>query len=331
MGRMIDGFGRKIDYLRISVTDRCNFRCHYCMPEKQTFLPHKDLLDYTEIALLANRFIAHGIRKIRLTGGEPLVRRDIEVLVRELGGHVQAGRLDELTLTTNGSRLTQFAPILAEAGVKRINVSMDSLDADVFREISRGGDLAQVLDGIKAAKANGIAIKINMVALKEQNQSDLLPISEYCAANGFDMSIIETMPLGDGVSGRQDRYIALDDFIAPLRDTFDLQPSTHRSSGPARYWQVEPLGLRLGLITPMSHNFCDDCNRLRLTTDGKIYMCLGSEMHVDFRTAIREEGMEAVDRLLQKALRLKPERHDFERQMAQPDLRLGRHMNATGG
>lgn len=331
MGHMIDGFGRKIDYLRISVTDRCNFRCHYCMPEKQTFLPHADLLDYTEIALLANRFIAHGIRKIRLTGGEPLVRRDIEVLIRELGAHVQAGRLDELTLTTNGSRLAQFAPILAEAGVKRINVSMDSLDSDVFREITRGGDLAQVLDGIAAAKANGIAIKINMVALREQNQSDLLPIAEYCAANGFDLSIIETMPLGDGVSGRQDRFIALDDFIAPLRDTFDLQPSTHRSSGPARYWQVVPLGLRLGLITPMSHNFCDDCNRLRLTTDGKIYMCLGSEMHVDFRKAMRDEGMEAIDRLLQKALRLKPERHDFERQMAQPDLRLHRHMNATGG
>jgi GTP 3',8-cyclase len=331
MGRMIDGFGRKIDYLRISVTDRCNFRCHYCMPEKQTFLPHRDLLDYSEIALLANRFIAHGIRKIRLTGGEPLVRRDIDVLIRELGGHVHSGRLDELTLTTNGSRLTHFAPILAESGVRRINVSMDSLDADAFRDITRGGDLVQVLDGASAAKANGIAIKINMVALKGQNQSGLLPMAEYCAANGFDLSIIETMPLGDGVVGRQDRYIAIDDFIEPLQSTYELQPLTHRSAGPARYWQVAPLGLRLGLITPMSDNFCDDCNRLRLTTDGKIFMCLGSEMHVDFRKAIREDGMDAVDRLLQKALRLKPERHDFERQMAQPDLRLARHMNATGG
>ena len=331
MSRMIDGFGRKIDYLRISVTDRCNFRCHYCMPEKQTFLPHADLLDYTEIALLANRFIAHGIRKIRLTGGEPLVRRDIEVLIRELGSHVQAGRLDELTLTTNGSRLAQFAPILAEAGVQRINVSMDSLNPDVFREITRGGDLAQVLDGIDAAKSNGIAIKINMVALKDQNQSELLPMSEFCAANGFDLSIIETMPLGDGVADRQDGYIAINDFIAPLLAAYALQPIAHRTAGPARYWQVESLGLRLGLITPMSHNFCDDCNRLRLTTDGKIFMCLGSEMHVDFRKAVREEGMDAVDRLLQKALRLKPERHDFERQMADPELRLNRHMNATGG
>lgn len=331
MTGMIDGFGRKIDYLRISVTDRCNFRCHYCMPEEQTFLPHADLLDYREIALLADRFIAHGIRKIRLTGGEPLVRRDIEILIRQLGRHVHAGRLDELTLTTNGSRLKQFAPILAEAGVRRVNVSMDSIDPDVFRQITRGGDLEQVLGGVAAAKTNNIAVKINMVALKGQNQCDLLPMAKYCATNDFDLSIIETMPLGDGIVGREDSYIAIDDFITPLRSAFNLEPLAHRSAGPARYWKVAPLGLRLGLITPMSHNFCDDCNRLRLTTDGKIFMCLGSEMHVDFRKAIREEGMDAVDRLLQKALRLKPERHDFERQMVQPEMRLARHMNATGG
>lgn len=331
MTNMIDGFGRKIDYLRISVTDRCNFRCHYCMPEKQKFLPHGELLDYSEIALLANRFIAHGIRKIRLTGGEPLVRRDIDILIKELGRHLQSGRLDELTLTTNGSRLSEFAPLLARSGIKRINVSIDSLNADIFRDITRGGDLTQVLAGVSAAKINDIAIKINMVALKDQNESDLLPIAEYCSKNGFDLSVIETMPLGDGVSGRQDRFIALEDFIEPLRSRYDVTPIAYRSSGPARYWRVAPLGLRLGLITPMSDNFCDDCNRLRLTTDGKIFMCLGSEMHVDFRKAMREEGMEAVDRLLQKALRLKPERHDFERQLAQPDLRLVRHMNATGG
>ena len=328
---MIDGFGRKIDYLRISVTDRCNFRCHYCMPEKQSFLPHSDVLDYTEIASLANRFIAHGIRKIRLTGGEPLVRRDIEVLIKELGRHVGAGRLDELTLTTNGSRLTQFSSILAESGVRRINVSIDSLDPNIFRDITRGGDLAQVLEGVSAAKASGLHIKINMVALKDQNQNDVLPMAEYCTANSFDLSIIETMPLGNAVEDRQDQYITIDDFVAPLRARFELHPLADRSSGPARYWHVAPLGLRLGLITPMSHNFCDDCNRLRMTTDGKIFMCLGSEMHVDFRKAMREEGMDAVDRLLQKALRLKPERHDFERQMARPDMRLSRHMNATGG
>ena len=328
---MIDGFGRKIDYLRISVTDRCNFRCQYCMPEKQKFLPHNALLDYREIALLANRFMAHGIRKIRLTGGEPLLRRDIEVLIHELGGHVKAGRLHELTLTTNGSQLAKFAPLLTEAGVKRINVSVDSLNPVIFREITRGGDLAEVLLGIKAARTHGIAIKINMVALKGQNQSDLMPMAEFCAENGFDLAIIETMPLGDGVSGRQDRFIQIEDFIAPLREQYELTPITHRSAGPARYWNVAPLGLRLGLITPMSRNFCDDCNRLRLTTDGKIFMCLGSEMHVDLKKAMRDEGMVAVDRLLQQALRLKPERHDFERQMADPDLRLARHMNATGG
>ncbi len=328
---MIDGFGRKIDYLRISVTDRCNFRCQYCMPERQKFLPHNDLLDYREIALLANRFIAHGIRKIRLTGGEPLLRRDIEVLIRELGGHVHAGRLDELTLTTNGSRLAEFAPVLVEAGVRRVNVSIDSLNPEMFAEITRGGDLDQVLAGIEAAKAAGIAIKINMVALRDQNQDALIPMAEYCAANGFDLAIIETMPLGESVAGRQDRFIAIDDFITPLRDRFDLTLLSHRSAGPARYWQVAPLGLRLALITPMTHNFCDDCNRLRLTTDGRIFMCLGSEMHVDFKKAMREEGMEAVDRLLQRALKLKPERHDFERQLARPELRLARHMNATGG
>jgi cyclic pyranopterin phosphate synthase len=331
MTDMIDGHGRHIDYLRISVTDRCNFRCHYCMPEKQKFLPHADVLDYSEIALLANRFIAHGIRKIRLTGGEPLVRRDIDILINELGTHVQAGRLDELTLTTNGSRLRQFAPILARSSFSRVNISLDSLNPDMFRTITRGGDLAQVLDGISAAAEHGLRVKINMVALKDENQSEIIAMAEFCAANRYDLSLIETMPLGEGVADRQDRYIPMEDFIAPLRDCFELEPLAHRSSGPARYWNVAPLGLRLGLITPMTHNFCDDCNRLRLTTDGKIYMCLGSSMHVDFRKAMRENGMEAVDKLLQQALRLKPARHDFERQLAEPAQRLSRHMNATGG
>jgi GTP 3',8-cyclase len=328
---MIDGFGRKIDYLRISVTDRCNFRCHYCMPVKQTFLPHNDLLDYSEIALLVDRFIAHGIRKIRLTGGEPLLRRDIGVLIDTLGNHVHAGRLDELTLTTNASRLKEFAPQLAAAGIRRINVSLDSLDLDKFAAITRGGNLKQVLTGIDAARSNNIAIRINMVALKGENEIDLIPIAQYCATNGHDLAIIETMPLGDGVAGRKNGFIALDDFIAPLKDQYHLAALPHRTAGPARYWQVEPLGLRLGLITPLSSNFCDDCNRLRLTTDGKIFMCLGSNMNVDFKHALRSEGLTAVDRLLQKALQLKPERHDFEHQMANPDERLGRHMNATGG
>lgn len=328
---MIDGFGRTIDYLRISVTDRCNFRCFYCMPEQQSFLPHRDLLTYDEIMVLVARFIQHGIRKIRLTGGEPLVRRDIAVLIEALGQRVHAGDLEELTMTTNGSRLEQFAPLLAAAGMKRINVSLDTLDARKFREISRGGNLPTVLAGIHAATAHGLDIKINMVALKDENEDALMPMAEFCAENGFDLTLIETMPLGADVSDREERFVPLDAFIAPLHAIYEIHPLAHKSAGPARYWRVEPLGLRLGLITPMSHNFCDHCNRIRLTTDGKIFMCLGSELHVDLRKALREGTLPDVDLLLQKALRLKPQRHDFETQLAQPDLRLARHMNATGG
>ncbi|MEE9434013.1 MAG: GTP 3',8-cyclase MoaA [Sphingorhabdus sp.] len=328
---MQDAFGRKVDYLRISVTDRCNFRCHYCMPQNQKFLPHDALLDYREINDIASRFIAHGIRKIRLTGGEPLVRKDVGVLIRALGAHVHAGRLDELTLTTNGSRLSKFASLLADAGVQRVNVSADSLDPQRFAKITRGGDVAQLLTGIATAKKAGISIRINMVAMKGQNEDDLLPMARYCAENGHDLALIETMPLGSGVTSRSDDYIALDDFVAPLRVSQKLAPLDHRTSGPAHYWNVDPMGLRLGLITPMSENFCNDCNRLRLATDGKVYMCLGSSMHVDFKRAIRQEGVDAVDALLQKALRLKPQRHNFEQQLVEPALRLERHMNATGG
>lgn len=301
------------------------------MPEQQTFLPRSDLLDYTEIALISARFIKHGIRKIRLTGGEPLARRNVDVLIRELGRHVQSGALDELTLTTNGSRLAHFAPILKESGVRRINVSMDSLDPAKFRAITRGGDLGQVMDGITTARRSGLAIRVNMVALKGVNDDEIMPMAEYCAANGLDLALIETMPLGDGVTGRTGQFIALEEFIAPLQKTGKITHLNHKTAGPARYYRVESLDLRLGLITPMTHNFCGDCNRLRLTSDGKVHMCLGSDFHVDFRDAIRGGGMDAVDRLLQKALRLKPERHDFERQMEDRQLRLNRHMNATGG
>jgi GTP 3',8-cyclase len=328
---MIDGYGRKIDYLRISVTDRCNFRCHYCMPEKQKFLPHDALLDYTEIALLVNRFIAHGIRKIRLTGGEPLVRRDIGQLIDALGRHIADGQLDELTMTTNGSLLAEHSAMLASAGMRRINVSLDSLDPEKFRAITRRGNLSAVLNGIDAAAAAGIKIKINMVALKHQNEADLLPMAEFCARGGHDLAVIETMPLGEGVASRQNDFIALNDFIKPLLRHNRITPTDYVTAGPARYWLAEPLGLRLGMITPMSHNFCDGCNRLRLTTDGKIYMCLGSKLHVDFKQAIRGGGLEAVDQLLKRALKLKPHRHDFEHQLAHPELRLDRHMNATGG
>ena len=327
---MIDGHGRHIDYLRISVTDRCNFRCQYCMPERQDFLPNAQALTATEIVNLAQRFMAHGIRKIRLTGGEPLMRRDFGDIVTGLGTSI-GKELDELTLTTNGSRLADYAQLLANVGVKRINVSLDSLDAQQFSSTTRGGDLDTVLNGIAEADAAGIDIKINMVALKNQNLSQLLPVAEYCAKRGYDLSIIETMPLGDGVSGRTSEYVAADVFTAALFENYQAMPLAYRTAGPARYWQIEPLGLRLGLISPLSQNFCDGCNRLRLTTDGKIFMCLGSEMHVDLKKALREDGPEAVDILLRHALRLKPARHDFETQMQRPDSRIARHMNATGG
>jgi GTP 3',8-cyclase len=301
------------------------------MPEKQSFLPQPELLDYTELSLIADRFIDHGIKRIRLTGGEPLVRRDIAVLLQQLGKQVQRGRLDELTLTTNGSLLAHHASALASAQVKRINVSLDSLDSKRFAEITRGGKLQTVLRGIDAAQNAGIAVRINMVAMKGVNEHDILPIAVYCAENGHDLAVIETMPLGTDIANRGEHYIPLDEFVAPLKERFDFAPLQHRTAGPARYWQLSPLNLRLGLITPMSRNFCDDCNRLRLTTDGKIYMCLGSDLHVDLRGAIRNDGIAGVDHLLQTALRLKPERHDFERQLEDKDLRLHRHMNATGG
>ncbi len=328
---MLDGFGRKIDYLRISVTDRCNFRCQYCMSEKMTFMPKSELLTLEEITLIAERFIGHGVKKIRLTGGEPLVRRDMSDVIQRLGRKVKSGELEELTLTTNGSLLEEYADHLAEHNVRRINVSMDTLDPDKFAEITRGADVHQVLSGISAARQAGINVKINMVALRDFNQDALMPMAEYCAKNGHDLTVIETMPLGDVGADRKLEHISAEEFIAPLSDQYSVSPIEHKSAGPARYMAVEPLGLRLGMITPLSNNFCDNCNRLRLTTDGKIFMCLGHNAHVDLRAAVRNEGIEAVDRLLQKALKLKPLRHDFNAQLDGSAEILERHMNVTGG
>ena len=328
---MQDGFGRKIDYLRISVTDRCNFRCQYCMSEKMTFMPKSELLSLEEITLIAERFISHGIRKIRLTGGEPLVRRDMKDVIQRLGRKVKSGELEELTLTTNGSLLTEYADHLADHAVRRINVSMDTLDPDRFSEITRGAKVETVVDGIAAAKAAGIAVKINMVALRNFNEADLLPMAEFCAANGHDLTIIETMPLGDVGADRTLAHISAEEFLAPVNDQYTLKPLPRRSSGPARYVSVAPLDLRLGMITPLSNNVCDDCNRLRLTTDGKIFMCLGHNAHVDLRAAIRKDGITAVDQLLQQALKLKPLRHDFNAQLNGSAEILERHMNVTGG
>ncbi len=328
---MQDGFGRKIDYLRISVTDRCNFRCQYCMSEKMTFMPKSELLTLEEITLIAERFIGHGIRKIRLTGGEPLVRRDMKDVIQRLGRKVESGDLKELTLTTNGSLLSEYADHLAAHHVQRINVSMDTLDPRRFAEITRGADVNVVLAGIEAAKSAGIRVKINMVALRDFNESDLVPMAQYCARNGHDLTIIETMPLGDVGADRALAHISADEFLKPLSNCYSITPIPHRSAGPARYASVEPLGLKLGMITPLSNNFCDDCNRLRLTTDGKIFMCLGHNAHVDLRSAVRNNGIPAVDQLLRQALKLKPRQHDFNAQLDGSAEILERHMNVTGG
>lgn len=328
---MRDRFGRIADYLRISVTDRCNFRCTYCMPENSRFLPRDELLSYEEIARIAERFIERGIRRIRITGGEPLVRRDIGDLMVHLGRHVASGRLDELLLTTNGSLLADHVDTLRQANVRRINVSLDSVDPGRFAAISRGGRLGDVLAGLEAARLAGLAVKINMVALRGRNEEDIVPVAEYCAANGFDLVLIETMPLGGAIDDREDRYVALDDFARPLFAVHPPVALDYRTAGPARYHMLTSLGLRVGLITPLSDNFCAGCNRLRLSTDGKIHPCLGSPIALDLRAAIRNGGIAAVDRALDEALLQKPERHDFEAQLAHPEARLARHMNHTGG
>ncbi|WP_375381402.1 GTP 3',8-cyclase MoaA [uncultured Sphingomonas sp.] len=326
---MIDRHGRTISYLRISVTDRCDLRCRYCMAEQMTFLPRSALLKLEEIAIIAERFIARGVRKIRLSGGEPLVRRDVGELVHRLGRHLGAG-LDELTMTTNGTRLAQYSGELAASGVRRINVSLDSLDADRFRHITRHGDLAQVLGGIAAARAAGLAVKINTVALKGLNEDELGAMLGWCVAEGHDLTLIETMPLGAIDEDRVDRFLPLTTVVDQLRVDFPLVRDDHRTGGPARYWRVEGTATRLGLISPMTANFCDGCNRVRLTTEGKLYLCLGHDEQVDLKAALRNGGIAALDASIDQALTLKPARHDFQIAAgAAPAVR--RHMSVTGG
>ncbi len=326
---MIDRHGRTISYLRISVTDRCDLRCRYCMAEQMTFLPRSALLKLEEIAIIAERFIARGVRKVRLSGGEPLVRRDVGELVRRLGGHLGAG-LDELTMTTNGTRLAQYAGDLAASGIRRINVSLDSLDPDRFRHITRHGDLAQVLGGIAAARAAGLAVKINTVALKGLNEDELGSMLVWCVAEGHDLTLIETMPLGAIDEDRVDRFLPLTTVVDQLRVAFPLVRDDHRTGGPARYWRVEGTGTRLGLISPLTANFCDGCNRVRLTTEGKLYLCLGHDDQVDLKAALREGGIAALDAAIDEALTMKPARHDFRIAAgAAPAVR--RHMSVTGG
>lgn len=328
--KLTDAFGRRISYLRISVTDRCDLRCRYCMSEAMTFLPRSALLSLEEIALIADRFIARGVTKIRLTGGEPLVRRGVDELAKRIGRHLGQG-LDELTLTTNGTRLVEHAEALAAAGVRRINVSLDSLDADRFRTITRTGDLARVMAGIDAAVAAGLRIKINMVALKGVNEDEIEPMLAWCAGRGFTLSLIETMPLGAIDEDRVDRYLPLTAVTDRLRERYTLVPDDYRTGGPSRYWRVQELDARLGLISPLTNNFCDGCNRVRLTTEGQLYMCLGHDDRVDLKAAYRNGGVAAVDAAIDEALRLKPRAHDFriDRRAATPAV--ARHMSVTGG
>jgi cyclic pyranopterin phosphate synthase len=326
---LTDSFGRRIDYLRISVTDRCDLRCRYCMAEEMTFLPRSEILTLEELGVIADSFIARGVRRIRLSGGEPLVRRDFSELAHRIGRHIGKG-LDELTLTTNGTQLARHAAALRAAGIRRINVSLDSLRPETFTHISRLGRIEQVIEGIDAARDEGIAIKINMVVLRGINDGEVGDMLRWCDARGLDLTLIETMPLGEVAEDRTDHYMPLHEAIAPLRADYDLMPIEYRTSGPARYFGVSGLRARLGLITPMSHNFCDGCNRMRITCQGRIYMCLGHEDHVDLKAAFRAGGAPAIDALLDQALQAKPRRHDFAISRGNAPA-TDRHMNVTGG
>jgi cyclic pyranopterin phosphate synthase len=327
---LIDRYGRQITYLRISVTDRCDFRCTYCMSEHMTFLPRKEVLSFEEIDQIASAFVARGVKKIRLTGGEPLVRRDIMELVRTIGGHIGHG-LEELTLTTNGSQLRKYAEGLAIAGVRRINVSVDTLDAPKFAEITRRGRLADVLEGIEAAADAGLRIKINMVAMRGINDHEIEPMMHWAHGRGYGLTLIEGMPLGEVGMDRVDAYLPLKEMRERLMAKYTLQPTPHRTGGPARYDHVAETGGLIGFITPMSHNFCESCNRVRLTATGQLYMCLGQDAMVDLRASIRDGGPDALDEAMDRAMILKPKGHDFMLDRDHAGPALTRHMSVTGG
>ena len=329
---MIDPFGRAITYVRVSVTDRCDFRCVYCMAEEMTFLPKKDLLSLEELDRLCGTLVAMGVRKIRLTGGEPLVRRNILWLVEQLGRHVAAGALDELTVTTNGSQLERMAAPLAALGVRRINVSLDTLDPERFKAITRWGRFDKVMAGIAAAKAAGLGVKINMVALKGVNEDEIDRMLAWCGDEGFDLTLIETMPLGEIDGDRTEQYLPLSLVRARLAQRWTLTDIPYRTGGPARYLRVAETGGRLGLITPLTHNFCESCNRVRVTCTGTMFMCLGQEDAVDLRGPLRaSEGDALVQEAILAGIARKPKGHDFviDRRHRQPALR--RHMSVTGG
>jgi cyclic pyranopterin phosphate synthase len=325
---LIDSHGRTISYLRISVTDRCDLRCRYCMAEHMTFLPRAAVLSLDEMAIIAEQFIARGIRKIRLTGGEPLVRRDVQQLVRRLGSHVGGG-LDELTMTTNGNHLVEHAAGLVDAGMHRINVSLDTRDPALFRYITRHGDVARVIGGIFAARDAGLRVKINMVALKGQNDREIAPMLAWCRDEGLDLTLIETMPLGAIDEDRTDRFLPLTAVMDELKGEFPLVRDAHTSGGPARYWRIDGSDTRLGLISPLTANFCSTCNRVRLTTEGILYTCLGHDDQVDLKTILRTDGVAGLDAALDTAMNTKPLAHEFDIDSAAPAV--SRHMSVTGG
>ncbi len=332
MAEMIDPFGRAITYLRVSVTDRCDFRCRYCMAEDMTFLPKKEILSLEELDRVCSAFVRHGVKKLRMTGGEPLVRRDIMKLFRSLSRHLASGDLEELTLTTNGSQLARFAHELADLGVKRVNVSLDTLDPDKFVAITRWGKLDKVMEGLEAAKDAGLQVKINAVALKGVNDDEVDKLIAWCGDEGYDLTFIEVMPMGDIGEQRIDQYWPLSMLRARLAENWTLEEIDYRTGGPARYMRVKETGGRLGFITPMTHNFCESCTRVRLTCTGTLYMCLGQEDAADLRAPLRASD---DDTLLEQAIRAaigrKPKGHDFiiDRRRRQPAV--SRHMSVTGG
>jgi GTP 3',8-cyclase len=332
-GDMIDPFGRHISYLRVSVTDRCDFRCVYCMAEDMTFLPKSEVLSLEELERLCSAFVRRGVRKLRLTGGEPLVRKNVMSLVRGLGRHLDSGALDELTLTTNGSQLARYARDLAAVGVRRINVSMDTLDPVKFRELTRWGDLDQVMRGLDAAQDAGLKIKINAVALRSVNDGEFEKLIRWSHGRGMDLVFIEVMPMGEiGGEARVDQYLPLSLARAEIERQFTLSDSDYRTGGPARYFTVKETGGRLGFITPLTHNFCESCNRVRLTCTGTLYMCLGQDDAADLRAPLRaSENDDILDRAITAAIARKPKGHDFiiDRRHTAPAVR--RHMSVTGG
>jgi cyclic pyranopterin phosphate synthase len=328
---LIDQFARRISYLRLSVTDRCDLRCAYCMPERQVFLPKADVLTLDEMHDLALGFIDRGITKLRLTGGEPLVRRDVIDLIQALGRKVGGG-LDELTLTTNGTRLTEFADRLAAFGVRRINVSLDTLDRDRFARLTRRDSLPQVLEGIAAAKEAGLKVKLNTVALKGINQDEIPDLIAWAHGQGHEATLIEVMPLGEVEEDRFDHYLPLVAVREDLDKRWTLTPSGHRTGGPARYFDVAETGGRLGLITPLTNNFCDGCNRIRVTATGQLFACLGGNEQVDLRAALRSDDPEtAISAALDVAMKIKPARHHFVIDGPGGAPALARHMSMTGG